>query len=264
MAEVTAITQSLKALQELVTEGVIPINATVTIFTDSQSSLKALASPYIHTQTIKTCLHALRSAQTHHQIKLVWIKAHTGQEGNEIADKLAKLGASQPRPVHGPGPFDTVPLSFVRKIAKQTALDKWQENWTTKQKARQTKIICPTINLSKGKQAANLDRKDAGLYIRWVTGHNFLNYHKSLINKGETNPTCRLCGEEVESSSHLLFQCPTLIPQRQHFLGYNENLDPTKIPVKTLLKFITFLSNIMETPDDEIKDTDHPHNEEND
>jgi hypothetical protein len=129
---------------------------------------------------------------------------------------------------------------------------------------RQTKIICPTINLAKGKQVANLDRKEAGLYIRWVTGHNFLKYHKSLIDKGETNPMCRLCGENLESSSHLLFECPTLIAQRQYFLGNAETLDPTKIPVQTLLHFITFLSDIMENATDDTKDNDQLTNEDED
>ncbi len=114
------------------------MKTTITVFTDSQSSLKALASPYIHSKTVKECLQAIKLVQSQHTIKLAWVKAHAGHEGNELADQLAKLEASQPRPVHGPGPFDTVPLSFVRKIARQTALDKWQEDWDTKQKARQT------------------------------------------------------------------------------------------------------------------------------
>ncbi len=75
---------------------------------------------------------------------------------------------------------------------------------------------------------------------------------------------CRLCGEDLESSSHLLFECPTLLTQRQHFLGRTEDIDPTIIPVQTLLKFITFLSTIMENTDDEIADIDHPPQNEDD
>ncbi len=162
---------------------------------------------------------------------LIWERHIKKKNSWQNLNWKLQQGAKQPRPVHGTGPFDTVPLSFVRKICFQTALDVWQDDWDNKQKARQTKIVCPKINLAKGKQVTNLDRKDVGLYVRWATGHSFLNYHKSLIDKGETNPMCRLCGEDLESSSHLLFECPTLITQRQYFFGRSEDLDPTKIPV---------------------------------
>jgi ribonuclease HI len=165
MAEVIAITQSLKALQAQVQEGIIPQKATITIYIDSQSSIKALASPYINSKTVKECLQIIKTISSNHIIKFAWVKALAGNIGNELADKLAKTGSRQPRPEHGPEPFDTVQLSFVRKIAFQAALDKWQKDWDTKQKARQTKIVCPTINMAKGKQVANLNRKDPGLYI---------------------------------------------------------------------------------------------------
>jgi hypothetical protein len=60
------------------------------------------------------------------------------------------------------------------------------------------------------------------------------------------------CAAYLESSSHLLFECPTLMAQRQYF------------PVQTLLKFIKFLSDIMENTDDEIANIDHPPQNEDD
>jgi hypothetical protein len=102
--------------------------------------------------------------------------------GNEMADRLAKEGARRPRPIVGPGPFHSVPHTFVRTITFQNSMDLWQTNWTQAQKARQTKIFCHKIYTIKGKEVAKLGREDAGDYIRWVTGHNFLCYHKSLID----------------------------------------------------------------------------------
>ena len=104
--------------------------------------------------------------------------------------------------------------------------------------------------MKKGKEVAKLEKEDAGAYIRWATGHNFLRYHKSLIDDGETDPMCRLCGQELESSSHLLLHCPTLEEQRIKYLGTNEITDPTKIKVPKLLHFITVLSKVMEAPED--------------
>jgi ribonuclease HI len=78
MAEVIAITQSLRTLQDKVAEGIIPLGTTITIFTDSQSSLKALASPYVHSKTVKECLQMLKIITSTHPLKLAWVKAHVG------------------------------------------------------------------------------------------------------------------------------------------------------------------------------------------
>jgi len=185
-----------------------------------------------------------------------------GNTGNEIADKLAKHGALLPRPEKGPGPFHTVPHSFVRKIVFQTAMDLWQSNWDHKQKARQTKILHPNIDMKKGKSIARFDREDAGIYIRWATGHAFLRYHNSLINNGETGPMCRLCGQAPESSSHLLFECPALQDQRTHFLGIQDAIDPTTIKPQQLLQFMKVLSEVMELPEEDERDKDPTDDEE--
>lgn len=104
---------------------------------------------------MQECIETIKDLQLQCPLKFVWVKAHClGNDGNDMADRLAKEGAKQPRPEKGPGPFHTVPHSFVRKTVFQWALDKWQHNWTMKQPARQTKIISPEIDLKRGKQVA--------------------------------------------------------------------------------------------------------------
>jgi ribonuclease HI len=76
MAEVIAITQSLKSLEDKVQEGTISRTATITVYKDSQSSLKALASPYILSKTIKECLQTIKDISANLTIKLAWVKAH--------------------------------------------------------------------------------------------------------------------------------------------------------------------------------------------
>jgi ribonuclease HI len=204
MAEVIAITSSLRTLLDKLNDGTISCPGTITVFSDSQSALKALTSTDIHTQTVLECIQTIKALQPRYHIKFAWVKAHARNYGNKMADRLAKEGARRPRPVEGPGPFHSVPHTFVRTITYQNSMDLWQTNWTRKQKARQTKIFCPTINMKKGKEVAKLNREDAGAYIRWITGHNFLCYHKSLIDECKMNPMCRLYRQELESSSLLL------------------------------------------------------------
>jgi ribonuclease HI len=105
MAEVTPITFSLRTLKEKLEDGTIPHTATTTVYSDSQSALKALSSTYIHTQTVLDCVQTIKALPTRHRLKFAWVKAHAGNAGNEKADRLAKEGARRPRPVEGPGPF---------------------------------------------------------------------------------------------------------------------------------------------------------------
>jgi ribonuclease HI len=111
-AEVLAITACLLALPHLVTSGKIPPYASISIFSDSQSALRSLVSLYVSSKTVLECLQTIRTTSTFHSLRLAWVKAHAGTVGNELADALAKMGASTPRPVYGPGPFHTVPTSL--------------------------------------------------------------------------------------------------------------------------------------------------------
>ncbi len=45
----------------------------------------------------KDLWQALESACARHEIKWVWVKGHAGDEGNEKADELARLGAEEAR-----------------------------------------------------------------------------------------------------------------------------------------------------------------------
>ena len=45
----------------------------------------------------KDLWQALESACARHDIKWVWVKGHAGDEGNEKADELARLGAEEAR-----------------------------------------------------------------------------------------------------------------------------------------------------------------------
>jgi hypothetical protein len=49
------------------------------------------------------------------------------------------------------------------------------------------------------------NRDNFGRAIRWLTGHCFLNRHNHLLHPLEhPSPTCRACGQEQETSSHII------------------------------------------------------------
>ena len=66
---------------------------TIYILSDSQSSLQALIKQYTKSNLVINTNISLNNASLTHNIILLKVPAHTGLEGNEEADKLAKSAA---------------------------------------------------------------------------------------------------------------------------------------------------------------------------
>ena len=63
-------------------------------FSDSRAALQALDSYDIPSSTTLNTIQKLNALGTNtKRLTLNWIKAHNGHEGNEIADRLANMGA---------------------------------------------------------------------------------------------------------------------------------------------------------------------------
>ena len=73
----------------------------IKFFLDSQATLQALKSNACKAQKVKDTHDALNdlSAQTK-LVRLTWIKDHIGLDGNEFADKYAKLWIIQTKYPH--------------------------------------------------------------------------------------------------------------------------------------------------------------------
>ena len=85
---------------------------------------------------------------------------------------------------------------------------------------------------------------------QFITGHNYLNYHRSLANP-TVDRTCRLCNQATEDSWHLLSECEALA-----FKSYSVFLSNhiTKLPhPKLVLQYIrqTRIVELMEPPEED-------------
>ena len=75
------------------------------------------------------------------------------------------------------------------------------------------------IEISKALVKKN--RTSLGTMIQFLTGHDWLNRHKWLVDpsrlhKSSLNgPMCRLCGLEEETPQHLWSSCPELQQERE-------------------------------------------------
>ena len=205
-AELTAITEVCKYLKTNNNNK----HKYIKIFSDSKASLQALSNPKCKSNTVYDTHCALNTlSQDVKCLRLTWIKAHAGHDGNELADEYAKLGV-----------IDTTYTihTYITNKELQSPIEiytyhKWKEKWTNYKYCRQTKLFYPEPSKKMGKYVRQLARTDLSLLIQGITGQNNLNYLNNLITP-QISPLCRFCEEEDETFEHILTDCPVFYTQR--------------------------------------------------
>ena len=205
----------------------------ITIFSDSQFAISAIAGWIVRSKTVSNCVKALNNLATGKKVIIKYIKAHVGFLGNETADALAKQGTKNTlNKIVIPQPN-----SWAKMLLKKETYEQWASRWYQCKIGRQTKIWFPSLNIKGSKILASLPRADLGLAIQMLSGHNRLNRHENLCNP-EVSPLCRKCGEEEESSWHVIALCPALVHRRgQSFKKYFLE-DPPDWKAAQLLDFL--------------------------
>lgn len=154
-------------------------------------------------------------------IVIMWIPAHCGIEGNEAADRAAKLAAQK----------DVIDLKRIQG-----------EDLNPRYRSQATQKTGNFINqyafqpVSKGyryilfsedfKQVPwfkglGLDRKKIGVINRLMTGHTLAKAHLKRMNILEEE-SCE-CGEGVESIEHIFWFCPNYARTRYSLHNYLES-----------------------------------------
>ena len=195
-------------------------NQYVKIFSDSQAALQALKAKHGKAQTVKDTHDALNDLELQSkQVRLTWIKAHIGLDGNELADEYAKLGT-----VDLTTQINThTTYKEIRAATREYVYHKWREKWKALKKCRMTKLFYDGPDRRVGKVVARLSRNDMTLFIHAITGHNNLNYMNSIIIPDYT-PLCRFCEEEDETFDHLYTDCPVFWRERREIKGAETGL----------------------------------------
>jgi ribonuclease HI len=233
-AEIEAINRAAQDISSLASPG-----EEVLIFSDSQSAIKAIFKSHTNSKTVYKCVQALNNLQKRNKIAILWVKAHVGIQGNELADTHAKNGIKE-RNTLG---LTKIPISSAefQQRKKASLIQKWNHQWFNSKDCRQTKIFYQEVDLKKSEQICNLPRDQLSRLIRFTTGHNSLRYHQNISNKTQnTVNECRFCQMEVEDSEHIIAKCETLWQIRSNAF-YKPFLD-TPIPW-TMSQLINFINN---------------------
>ena len=187
----------------------------IKFFSDSQAALKALKSNIFKAQTVKDTHDALNNLAVQTKlVRLTWIKAHIGLDGNKIADEYAKLGT-----VDHTNQISTLKTyKDIRAATWDYVYHIWKELWRALKKCQITELFYDRPNRREGKVISKLSRSDVTLFMHATTGQNNLNYMNSIIIP-EYTPLCRFCEEENETFDHLYDDCPVFWKQQCDIQG---------------------------------------------
>jgi ribonuclease HI len=116
--------------------------STATFQTDSQSVLSAINQRSSNTKLVHQINEELTiSRSKNKKCHFNWIRSHTGNEGNELADLLAKHASKS----HQSFSYDLYPFSYAKRQLNEYTLNKWNDRWVNSSTGRGTRKFFPTI-----------------------------------------------------------------------------------------------------------------------
>ena len=159
-------------------------------------------------------------------LEVVWVPGHCGLAGNERADEMARRGGEERQPeVALDG---SVRLAYIRR------------NLGGRGEVQHERTRETYRSGVKEEKEGELSREDQVNLARFRSGHHTQLRRWLVMVKREEDETCRLCGEEEESSEHLWVRCPALALLRlQHELGTSlSELVESPVRAMALLRII--------------------------
>ncbi|XP_058800080.1 uncharacterized protein LOC131669309 [Phymastichus coffea] len=227
------------AINEAVKIALNHTNQNVIIFTDSLSALLSLKTlnliVNIQTNAYIFDIHKFQQKSLNNSsIQLIWIPAHSGIQGNESADRLAKEATLLAPDSDLKIPSPDLKM-YLKNNARLNTLNIICEEGTIK-----GKILFQNFHNDKIKpwfHKLKLPRSAITTINRYRSGH--YNLKASLYKIGLCQDTTCDCNSEVQDLDHILWQCPKYDKERNILID-NLKLSRMFLPSSS----IVILSNI--------------------
>jgi len=129
------------------------------------------------------------------KIALGWVKAHAGNWGNEVVDKLAKKAAINKTI---PESYSKIPKSVTINEIEEESLRKWQKIWTQITKGKTTKEYFPEVT-ERLTMKLHLTQNLRAILSGHGKSKEYLHHYKII-----GDPTCP-CGEGAQTTEHVIY-----------------------------------------------------------
>lgn len=132
-------------------------------------------------------------------VRFVWVKAHIGIVGNELADEAAKLAAQQRRAMV----YTKFPISYAKHKIREELTERWEQEYQQAQQGEWTKKLLPSLDAIRRWRKVVTSSFET---TQVITGHGFnLQYlHRFKIKSSNMCP----CGLGEQTWDHIVMDCP--------------------------------------------------------
>uniref|UniRef100_A0A3B5QKI5 Reverse transcriptase domain-containing protein n=1 Tax=Xiphophorus maculatus TaxID=8083 RepID=A0A3B5QKI5_XIPMA len=220
--ELLAISMALKWSEELSDKKVL-------ICSDSSSALISIMEQESEARQdilidINKSIHKMGINRS--TVKFIWIPAHIGIVGNELADTFAK-SASKRSEIELKVKYSKNEIKSISKIYYKK---KWQEQWEGEKKARFYYSIQKKVGECRKE---NRNKQEEDIISRLRFGHVGLNSTLKIINKHSTG-LCNFCGK-LETVIHIFMECNKYNLEREELVE-ELNRNKVKLNIRDLLQ----------------------------
>jgi ribonuclease HI len=150
----------LKSLEELTSLSDYSEKKTA-IYTDSKLTLVSLRNNCMHSRLIVEIRNKVRQLTNQSwSIHFGWVKAHSGIEENELADKLAKEASEEDKLNIAYNQISTTVATELKRVG----LRKWQIEWERTDKEALCKSFFPTVEQRRTEYTYNSETNSNGYW----------------------------------------------------------------------------------------------------
>ena len=164
----------------------------IAICCDSKGALLALNKEHIKSKAVSECYQQLTQASEICELELLWIPGPKGFDGNENADKLAKIGAAEEHI-----DYQCNLATNVIKTAKKEWLQKaFERYWENAPRMKHSKALLVYPDKYRTKKLLKMNKSRIRIWTMFLTGHGIFKKHLRTMGLiSEAN--CRFCKENV-------------------------------------------------------------------
>lgn len=175
---------------------IVPNSASLTVCTDSLSSLMSIQNKFATEPSILDILYSLKNLRNEGcDVKFIWVPSHCGITGNEKADIAAKEAI-----IDGDR-CERVELADLIAFVKRSVFKKWDDLWS---EVTDNKLKRIKAHISSWNSSFRNSRREEVVLTRLRIGHTRLT-HGHLMAR-EPPPVCAECEAQL-TVEHILTEC---------------------------------------------------------